>query len=111
LGVGSLGVERKNNRTSKSLLTEWDDFGYGLGRILLRYRRRGWLVMARILNSNLSNCVHFKKVMAKGCCGRRREANVCTIPGEDGVMRHKACFTEMPYCKFESKTLDEEEQN
>ncbi len=60
--------------------------------------------MATGLNCNMKNCVHFQVVMSKGCCGRKREAGVCALPEANGRVRHKACCTALPYCKFESRT-------
>ena len=63
--------------------------------------------MIRVINNrNMFNCVHFKEVVGKACCGRRRVVGFCTIPSSDGKVRNKACSTQMSYCKFQSKTID-----
>ena len=53
------------------------------------------------------DCIHYKQIMAAGCCGRKYPTGVCTVPDEDGIIRHKICNTKQSYCKYQKR----EEEN
>ena len=53
-----------------------------------------------ITNFNKTDCVYHESVDAKGCCGRKIKAGVCTIPEADGTKTHKTCSTSMSYCQY-----------
>ena len=53
------------------------------------------------------DCIHYKNVRMKVCCGRYEIGGVCTIPDKDGNMTHKTCSTKMKHCNYVRK----EEEN
>lgn len=56
-----------------------------------------------LTNFNRDDCVYHQVVEARGCCGRKFQAGVCTITDPDGIKRHKTCSMKMLYCKYEQK--------
>ncbi len=55
------------------------------------------------------DCIHYKMVRMKICCGRHQLGGVCNIPSEDGIVRNKICSTKMKYCNYISKEKVQEE--
>ncbi len=52
------------------------------------------------------DCIHYKNVRVKICCGRHQMAGVCTIPDSSGNRTHKTCSVKMKHCNY---VLKEEE--
>ena len=46
------------------------------------------------------DCIHYKNVRMKVCCGRYQWGGVCTIPEPEGNITHKTCSTKMKYCNY-----------
>jgi hypothetical protein len=53
------------------------------------------------------DCVHYKRIKMKVCCGRYQWGGVCAITDKDGVARYKICSTKMKYCNY----IPKEEEN
>ena len=47
-----------------------------------------------------NDCINYKTMKIKGCCGRWSWGGVCTVPDPDGIARHKICSTKMHYCNY-----------
>ena len=54
-------------------------------------------------NFDKQDCIHHKRIIAAGCCGRKYPTGVCTISDPDGLSRHKVCSIKMGYCKYQKK--------
>lgn len=53
------------------------------------------------------DCIHYKMVRMKVCCGRYQMGGVCTIPDRLGNITHKTCSVKMKHCNYVRK----EEEN
>lgn len=49
------------------------------------------------------DCIHYKNVRMKVCCGRYEWGGVCTIPDRNGNVTHKTCSTKMKHCNYVPK--------
>ena len=49
------------------------------------------------------DCVHYKNVRMKVCCGRHAWGGVCVIPDDTGRRVHKTCSTKTKYCNYVAK--------
>jgi hypothetical protein len=47
-----------------------------------------------------TDCVHYKVVRMKVCCGRYEMGGVCTIPDRNGNVTHKTCSIKLKHCNY-----------
>jgi hypothetical protein len=54
-----------------------------------------------------TDCVHYKNVRMKVCCGRYEMGGVCTIPEKGGNITHKTCSTKMKHCNYVAREKED----
>ncbi len=59
-----------------------------------------------IKNFAKEDCIHYKQVRARGCCGRSHMVGVCLIVGKNGLNTPKTCSTGATYCNYQPKEED-----
>jgi hypothetical protein len=60
------------------------------------------MVVKLVKNFDLKDCIHYKQVAVKGCCGRTYRSGLCTVVYRDDAS-HKTCGRKMKWCQYEKK--------
>lgn len=57
-------------------------------------------------NFDKDDCIHYERVKANGCCGRKIIVGVCVIPNDQGNVVNKTCSMKKSYCRYQPKEED-----